>query len=72
MNENDTLKKIAFNIKIERMRKNLTQFQLAEMIEVHEKYIGKIESGKQNLTIKTLIKLANALSVKLSKLVDID
>lgn len=72
MNENDTLKKIAFNIKIERMRKNLTQFQLAEMIEVHEKYIGRIESGKQNLTIKTLIKLANALSVKLSKLVDID
>jgi HTH-type transcriptional regulator / antitoxin HipB len=72
MNENDTLKKIAFNIKIERMRKNLTQFQLAEMIEVHEKYIGKIESGKQNLTIKTLIKLANALGVKLSKLVDID
>jgi len=72
MNKNDTLKKIAFNIKIERMRKNLTQFQLAEMIEVHEKYIGKIESGKQNLTIKTLIKLANALGVKLSKLVDID
>ena len=72
MNENDTLKKIAFNIKIERMRKNLTQFQLGEMIEVHEKYIGKIESGKQNLTIKTLIKLANALGVKLSKLVDID
>lgn len=72
MNENDTLKKIAFNIKIERMRKNLTQSQLAEMIEVHEKYIGKIESGKQNLTIKTLIKLANALGVKLSKLVDID
>lgn len=72
MNENDTLKKIAFNIKIERMRKNLTQFQLAEMIEVHEKYIGKIESGKQNLTIKTLIKLANALGVELSKLVDID
>ena len=72
MNENDTLKKIAFNIKIERMRKNLTQFQLAEMIEVHEKYIGKIESGKQNLTINTLIKLANALGVKLSKLVDID
>ncbi len=72
MNENDTLKKIAFNIKVERMRKNLTQFQLAELIEVHEKYIGKIESGKQNLTIKTLIKLANALGVKLSKLVDIE
>ncbi len=72
MKEEEIIKKIAFNIKVERMRKNLTQFQLAEMIDVHEKYIGKVESGKQNLTIKTLIKLANALDIKLSKLVDIE
>ncbi len=72
MEENEIIKKIAFNIKIERMRKNLTQFQLAEMIDVHEKYIGKVESGKQNLTIKTLIKISKALGVKLSKLVDIE
>ncbi len=72
MSEEEIIKKIAFNIKIERMRKKLTQFQLAEMIDVHEKYIGKVESGKQNLTIKTLIKLANALDIKLSKLVDIE
>ena len=72
MKEEEIIKKIAFNIKVERMRKNLTQFQLAEMIDVHEKYIGKVESGKQNLTIKTLIKLANALEIKLSKLVDIE
>ena len=72
MKEEEIIKKIAFNIKVERMRKNLTQFQLAEMIDVHEKYIGKVESGKQNLTIKTLIKLANARDIKLSKLVDIE
>lgn len=72
MREEEIIKKIAFNIKVERMRKKLTQFQLAEMIDVHEKYIGKVESGKQNLTIKTLIKLANALDIKLSKLVDIE
>lgn len=72
MSEEEIIKKIAFNIKVERMRKNLTQFQLAEMIDVHEKYIGKVESGKQNLTIKTPIKLANALDIKLSKLVDIE
>ena len=72
LDQEEIIKKIAFNIKVERMRKNLTQFQLAEMIDVHEKYIGKVESGKQNLTIKTLIKLANALDIKLSKLVDIE
>ena len=72
MSDEEIIKKIAFNMKVERMREDLTQFQLAEMIDVHEKYIGKVESGKQNLTIKTLIKLANALDIKLSKLVDIE
>lgn len=72
MNETEILKKIAFNIKVERMRKGLTQFQLAEMIDVHEKYIGKVESGKQNITIKTLLKLSHALDTKLTKLVDVE
>lgn len=72
MDEIEILKKIAFNIKVERLRKGFTQFQLAEMIDVHEKYIGKVESGKQNITIKTLIKLATALDTNLTKLVKID
>ncbi|MBR1424185.1 helix-turn-helix transcriptional regulator [bacterium] len=70
MSEEEILKKIAFNIKVERMRNNLTQFRLAEMINVHEKYIGQIESGRQNVTIKTLIKISQALGVDLAKLVN--
>lgn len=72
MTEEEIIKLIAFNIKVERMRHNLTQFQLAEMIEVHEKYIGKIESGKQNITIRTLIKLSKALNVDLDKFMKIN
>jgi len=72
MNEEEIIKKIAFNIKVERMRKNLTQFQLAEKIDVHEKYIGRIESGKQNITIKTLIKLADALGVDMKKFFELN
>ncbi len=72
MTEEEIIKLIAFNIKVERMRQNLTQFQLAEMIEVHEKYIGKIESGKQNITIRTLIKLSKALNVDLDKFMKIN
>ena len=71
MNETEILKKIAFNIKVERMRIGLTQFQLAEMIDVHEKYIGRVESGRQNMTLKTLIKLSKALNVDLVKLLEI-
>ena len=72
MDDKEIIKKIAFNIKVERMRKNMTQFKLAEIINVHEKYIGQIESGKQNITLKTLIKIAQALEVTLVKLVTIE
>jgi len=60
---------IALNIKVERTIKKLTQAQLAELIDVHEKYIGKIETGKQNITIKTLNKIANALNISITQLI---
>ena len=53
-----------------RKEKKLTQAQLAELIDVHEKYIGKIEAGKQNITIKTLNKLANALNIDVCRLLE--
>ena len=36
------------------------------MIGVHEKYIGVIEAGKQNITLRTLNKLSKALGVEIS------
>lgn len=59
---------IGHNIKIERAIKNLTQAKLAELIDVHEKYIGVIEAGKQNVTVRTLNKIAAALNVEITKL----
>jgi len=59
---------IGHNIKIERTIKNLTQAKLAELIDVHEKYIGVIEAGKQNVTVRTLNKIAAALNVEITKL----
>ena len=49
----------------------MTQAQLAEIIGVHEKYIGVIESGKQNITLKTLNKIANALQIEIKSLFEI-
>lgn len=67
MNDTDLLNRIAHNIKIERAIKSITQAQLAEMVGVHEKYIGVIEAGKQNMTLKTLNKIANSLNVDIVK-----
>lgn len=63
MTHEELLKRIGHNIKIERTIKNWTQSKLAEVVGVHEKYIGKVESGKQNLTLKTLNKIANSFEI---------
>ena len=68
MDEEKLLKVFGFNMKVERMKQGLTQAQLAEMLNVHEKHICKIETGKQNVTLKTLAKIANVLGVEESSL----
>ena len=70
MEEKELFSRIALNLRVERTIKRLTQAQLAELIDVHEKYIGKIETGKQNITVKTLNKLANALNIDICRLLE--
>jgi len=44
-----------------RLRKGLTQRELARRIGTTQSVIARIESGGQNLSIRTLTKLANEL-----------
>ena len=71
MNDKELFSRIAHNIKIERVIKSITQAQLAELVGVHEKYIGVIEAGKQNITLKTLNKIANSLNIDIIKLLEV-
>ena len=68
MDDKELFDCVAHNIKIERVIKRVTQAKLAEMVGVHEKYIGVIEAGKQNITLKTLNKIANSLNINISNL----
>lgn len=70
MNDDNILKVFGFNLKVLRMKKGLTQFQLAEKLNVHEKHICKVETGKQNVTLRTLEKIAKALDVEPSVLLE--
>ncbi|OGG31524.1 hypothetical protein A3A63_01070 [Candidatus Gottesmanbacteria bacterium RIFCSPLOWO2_01_FULL_46_9] len=56
------------NIKRIRRKKNLVQEKLAEMVKVTPKYIQYIESGKRSPSLKSLYKIAKALSVKVRDL----
>ncbi len=70
MNNDELFNCVALNIKVQRTIKKLTQAKLAELVDVHEKYIGLIEAGKQNITLKTLNKIANALQIDIKNLFD--
>ena len=58
--------------KIRELRKetNLTQEQLAEKVNMDVRSIVEIESGKRNPTLKTLSKIAGALKIPLSDLLN--
>lgn len=62
------MKKIGLNFRAERMRKALSQEKFAEIANVHTNYIGKVERGEQNLTVKKIVSLANSLDISIEKI----
>ncbi len=57
---------LAEEIKALRLANNLTQDQLGQLIGVGRAQISKLENGKSNITIGTLLKVFNALKAKVS------
>lgn len=54
---------ILARIEIRKLRKKekLTQAQLAKKMNVKREFLSRIESGEQNVTLETLIKIASAV-----------
>lgn len=48
-----------------RKKKHVTQVELAKAIETNQSAVARIESGKENVTIDTLARVADALDKKL-------
>ena len=67
---NEQLKLIGINIKAERLKKNLSQEQLAEMTNISIPTISLIETGKQNTSILNILEIASALDVDVNTLVE--
>ncbi|QSW90960.1 MULTISPECIES: helix-turn-helix transcriptional regulator [Flavobacterium] len=53
-----------------REKKGMSQQDLADDSEIRKTQIGRIERAEINTTIKTLIKIANALDVEPKELLD--
>ena len=61
---NQYLKNIGKNIKNKRLKAGLTQEDMSEHIDIDYKYYQKIESGKANITVKTLLRICEQLDEK--------
>lgn len=53
-------------IKEYRKRAKLSQAQLAELVDLSDKHIGRIESGKYSPSIKNFIKIIKVLNIDIS------
>jgi len=56
--------------RLQKVRKSqgISQEELAAMLSMHRTYVGMVERGERNPTIRTLYKIAKALKVKSSDL----
>ena len=67
----EVIKKIGLNFRVERTKRTLSQEKFAELANVHTNYIGKVERGEQNLTVKKIVALANSLNVPIEEILNL-
>ena len=72
LNKEELLKKFGLNVKIARLKKGLTQEELADLLNIHLTYIARIETGKINMSLGKILELANALNIDINSLLLIE
>ena len=62
------LQQFGKRLKFLRLDKELTQLELAEILDMSPNFIGMIERGERNTTVENVFKIARALGIKPSNL----
>lgn len=62
------LQKFGKRLKALRLDHNLTQLELAEILDMSPNFIGMIERGERNTTVENVFKIARALNINPSNL----
>lgn len=58
-------KKVGMNIRLERVKRSISQEGLADMAGLARSTMGIVERGEQSSSVQTLSKIANALNIDL-------
>ena len=64
------LQKFGRRVREERDKKGISQERLGQLAGVHRTYIGMIERAEKNITLTNMQKIAKALGMRVSDLVD--
>jgi transcriptional regulator with XRE-family HTH domain len=74
MEKSELLKKVGNRVQEQRLSKNMKQVDLAAKIQgdIDTTNISRIESGRTNPTIYTLYRIAEALEISLTDLIQIE
>jgi len=70
--QKETLIKFGLKLKLERMKQNLSQEELAALAGMNTSSISLIETAKQNVTLSSIKSLADALKLTMSELINIE
>ncbi|MBN1153008.1 MAG: helix-turn-helix transcriptional regulator [Dehalococcoidia bacterium] len=56
-------------LRAQRLKLGLSQEALAEIVDCHRNFVGRLERGEQNPTVDMLVRLAKALRCSVADLV---
>lgn len=70
MENREILLKFGQRVRKIRKEKNFSQEDLSFQANLHRTYIGMIERAEKNITLVNIEKIANALDVKISELLN--
>ncbi|HEV3226158.1 MAG TPA: helix-turn-helix transcriptional regulator [Acidimicrobiales bacterium] len=59
----ELLRRVGANLRRMRLQQGLSQEEFAEMLDVHRTYVGGLERGERNLTLRSLERLAARLDL---------
>lgn len=70
ISEEEFISNLGIHIRKLREVKKISQQGLADLCDMPKTSIGRVERGEVNVTIKTLIKIANALEIEPKYILD--
>ncbi len=66
----DVLVQLGKRIRALREERKISQEELADRADIHRNYVSQIEGGKRNVSFYNVVKIARALQVSPSRLID--